>query len=208
MYLIQKNLGQNSVKEEYVQNVLMDEEHHSTTMKVSVLLNMLYGHVSGNNSEVAIELSIFVSWIATIWGLWTSRKANKSNFLPLILLMFKLTNFNPPRMFIWVMRFDEILSFFSFDRGSNLFWFTRFNRSTKKESEKLKITHFEQIHVQPDFNTFSYSTSVTNEHSLWIHISQPSHWTALWTLENSTTAQVTISLAVCAILILIASFNL
>ena len=38
---------------------------------------MLYGHVSGNNSEVAVELSIFVSWIATIWGLWTSRKANK-----------------------------------------------------------------------------------------------------------------------------------
>ena len=38
----------------------MDEEHHSVTMKFSVL-PMLYGHASGNNSEVAIELSIFVS---------------------------------------------------------------------------------------------------------------------------------------------------
>ena len=75
-------------------------------------LNMLYGHVSGNNSEVAIELSIFVSWIATIWGLWTSRKANKSNFLPLILFIFKLMDFNPPREFVWFMRFDEIPSFF------------------------------------------------------------------------------------------------
>ena len=43
----------------------MDKEHHSATMKISVLpkyvVNMLFGHVSGNNSEIAIELSIFVS---------------------------------------------------------------------------------------------------------------------------------------------------
>ena len=75
-------------------------------------LNMLYGHVSGNNSKVAIGLSIFVSWIATIWGLWTSRKANKSNFLPLILFIFKLMNFSPPREFVWFVRFDAIPSFF------------------------------------------------------------------------------------------------
>ena len=75
-------------------------------------LNMLYGHVSGNNYEVAFELLIFVSWIATIWGLWTSRKANKFIFLPLILSIFKLMNFSPPREFVWFVQFDEIQSFF------------------------------------------------------------------------------------------------
>ena len=94
-------------------------------------------------------------------------------------------NFNPPREFVWFVLFDEIPSFFPFVRGSNLFRFIRFNWSTKKESKKLKNSHFGQIHVQPDFNTFSYSAFVMNEHSLWIHISQPSHWTALWTLRTA-----------------------
>ena len=162
----------------HVRNVLMDEEHHSATMKVSVLPKYVVRTCFREKfrSCLAIELSIFVSWIVTIWGLWTSRKANKSNFLPLILFIFKLMNFNPPREFVWFVRFDEIPSFFLFVRGSNLFRFIRFNWSTKKESEKLKNSHFGQIHVQPDFNTFSYSASVMNAHSLWIHISQPSHW--------------------------------
>ena len=63
--------------------------------RVLAFLYTLYGQDSGNNSEVDMELSIFVSRIATIWGWWKSRKANNSNFLPLILLMFMLTNFNP-----------------------------------------------------------------------------------------------------------------
>ena len=45
--------------------------------------------------EVAIELSIFVSWIATTWGWWKSRKASNSYFAPLMLLIFMLINFNP-----------------------------------------------------------------------------------------------------------------
>ena len=47
------------------------------------------------------------------------------------------------------------------------------------------MSHFGQIHVQPNFNTFSYSTFVMNEHWLGIHISQPSHWTVLWTLRTA-----------------------
>ena len=43
-------------------------------------LYTLYGQDSGNNSEVAIELSMFVSRIATMWGWWKSRKANNSTF--------------------------------------------------------------------------------------------------------------------------------
>ena len=48
---------------------------------------ILHGQDSGNNSEVAMELSIFVSWIATMWGWWKSRRANS-----LMLLMFMLAN--------------------------------------------------------------------------------------------------------------------
>ena len=120
-----------------------------------LFLYVLYGHVSGNNSEVAIELSIFASWIATIWGLWTSRKAIKSNFLLLILFIFKLMNFNPPREFVLFVRFDEIPSFVSFVRESNLFWFTRFSWSKKKKKKKgiLDKSMYSQIlihfHNQP-----------------------------------------------------------
>ena len=41
----------------------MDEQHYTTTLRVPILsvLYTLYGQVSGNNSEVDIELSIFVS---------------------------------------------------------------------------------------------------------------------------------------------------
>ena len=58
-------------------------------------LYTLYGHVSGKSSEVAIELSILVSWIATTYGWWKSKKASNSSFLPLMRLMFMLMNFNP-----------------------------------------------------------------------------------------------------------------
>ena len=42
----------------------------------------------------------------------------------------------------------EDLSFFSFVRGTNLFSVSKFTCSPKKESEKLKNSHFGQIHVQ------------------------------------------------------------
>ena len=153
--------------------------------------NMLYGHVSGNNSEVAIELSIFVSWIATVWGLWTSRKVNKSIFFTPNTIYIQANEFQSTKRVCLIRAVWRnpviVFLFFSFVSGSNLFWFTRYNWSspTKKESEKLKNSHFGQIHIQPDFNTFSYSSSVMNEQSLWIHNSQPSHWTALWTLRTA-----------------------
>ena len=43
-------------------------------------LYTLYGEDSGNKSEVAMELSIFVSWLAKIWGLSKPRKAKNSSF--------------------------------------------------------------------------------------------------------------------------------
>ena len=50
----------------------------------------------------------------------------------------------------------EDLSFFSFVRGTNLFSVSKFTCSPKKESEKLKISHFGQIHVQFELFTVSY----------------------------------------------------
>ena len=111
-------------------------------------LYTLYGQVSGMSSEVAIELSILVSWIGTTCGWWKSRKASNSSFLPLMLLIFMLMNFNPLIKLLLFVPQGEDLSFFSFVRGTNLFSVPKFTCSPKKESEKLKNSHFGQIHVQ------------------------------------------------------------
>ena len=66
----------------------------------------------------------------------------------------------------------EDLSFFFFVRGTYLFSVSKFTCSPKKESEKLKNSHFGQIHAQFILLTVSYWVSAMNEHSLWIHISQ------------------------------------
>ena len=50
----------------------------------------------------------------------------------------------------------EDLYFFSFVRGTNLFSVSKFTCSPKKESEKLKNSHFGQIHVQFVLFTVSY----------------------------------------------------
>ena len=111
-------------------------------------LYTLYGQVSGKSSEVAIELSILISWIATTCGWWKSRKASNSSFLLLMLLIFMLMNFSPLVKLLLFVPQGEDLSFFSFVRGTNLFSVSKFTCSPKKESEKLKNSHFGQIHVQ------------------------------------------------------------
>ena len=98
-------------------------------------LYTLYGQVSGKSSEVAIELSILVSWIATTCGWLKSRKASSSSFLPLMLLIFMLMNFNPLIKLPLFVPQGEDLSFFSFVRGTNLFSVSKFTCSPKKESE-------------------------------------------------------------------------
>ena len=91
-----------------------------------------------------------------------------------------LMNFNPLIKLLLFVPQGEDLSFFSFVSGTNLFSVSKFTCSPKKESEKLKNSHFGQIHVQFVLFTVSYWVSAMNEHSLWIHISQLSHRTALW----------------------------
>ena len=100
-------------------------------------------------------------------------------FLPLMLLIFMLMNFNRLLKLLLFVPQGEDLSFFSFVRGTNLFSVSKFTCSPKKESEKLKDSHFGQIHVQFVLFTVSYGVSAMNEHSLWIDISQLSHRTAL-----------------------------
>ena len=97
-----------------------------------------------------------------------------------MLLILMLMNFNPLIKLLLFVPQGEGQSFFSFVRGTNLFSVSKFTCSPKKESEKLKNSHFGQIHVQFLLFTVSYWVSALHEHSLWIHISQLSHWTALW----------------------------
>ena len=85
--------------------------------------------------------------------------------------------------FICTIRED--LSFFSFVRGTNLFLVSEFICSPKKESEKLKNSHFGQIHVHFVLFTVWYWVSTMNEHSLWIHISQLLHRTTLWPFRTA-----------------------
>ena len=56
--------------------------------------------------------------------------------------------FNPLIKLLLFVPQREDLSFFSFVRGTNLFSVSKFTCSPKKESEKLKNSHFGQIHVQ------------------------------------------------------------
>ena len=64
-----------------------------------------------------------------------------SVFLPLMLLIFML------KLLLFVPQ-GEDLSFFSFFRGTNLFSVSKFTCKPKKESEKLKNSHFfGQIHI-------------------------------------------------------------
>ena len=126
-------------------------------------LYTLYGQVSGKSSEVAIELLILVSWIATTCGWWKSRKATNSSFLPLMLLIFMLMNFIPLIKLLLFVPQGEDLSFVSFVRGTNLFSVSKFTCSPKKESEKLKNSHFGQIHVQFVLFTVPYWVSAMND---------------------------------------------
>ena len=72
----------------------------------------------------------------------------KVSVLPLMLLILMLMNFNPLIKLLLFVPQGEDLSFFSFFRGTNLFSVSKFSCSPKKESEKLKNSHFGQIHVQ------------------------------------------------------------
>ena len=64
--------------------------------------------------------------------------------------------FQPTNKAAFICTQGEDLSFFSFVRGTNLFSVSKFTCSPKKESEKLKNSHFGQIHVQFELFTVSY----------------------------------------------------
>ena len=68
--------------------------------------------------------------------------SNSSFFLPLMLMIFMLMNFNPLIKLLLFVSQGEDLSFFSFVRGTNLFSVSMFTCSPKKESENLKNSHF------------------------------------------------------------------
>ena len=109
-------------------------------------------------------------------------------FLPLMLLIFMLMNFNPLIKLLLFVPQGEDLSFFSFVSGTNLFSVSKLTCSPKKESKKLKNSHFGQT-MYSLYCSQSYTVSAMNEHSLWIHISQLSHRTALRSFSPQSALQ-------------------
>ena len=94
------------------------------------------------------------------------------NFNPLIkllLLVWDLIVSVPDHCLSFYFLFvtqGEDLSFFSFVKGTNLFSVSKFTCSPKKDSEKLKNSHFGQIHVQFLFFSFILSKKISNDQEL------------------------------------------
>ena len=77
-------------------------------------------------------------------------KTNKSIFLPLILLLFKLMNFNPSREFVWLVRFDETPSFFPL-LGDQIYSDLPDSIDQQRNNPKSWKCHIlDKIHVQPN----------------------------------------------------------
>ena len=68
-------------------------------------------------------------------------------FLPLILFMLILENFRPLIKLFLLVKVSVDLVSLPFASSSNQFSLSKLNCSLKKESEKLKKSHFGQIHV-------------------------------------------------------------
>ena len=172
--------------ERHMQNVFMDEQHDPATMDISVFsIYTIWASFreefwSCNRTVDFGFLDSYNMWLIKV------KESQQFQFLPLMLLIFMLMDVNP--LLLKVLLFvpqGEDLSVFSFVRGTNLFSVSKFTCSPKKESKKLKNSHFGQIHVQFVLLTVSCWVSVMNGHSLWIHISQLSHWTALWPFKTA-----------------------
>ena len=80
--------------------------------------------------------------------------------------MFILRNFIPLMKLFLIVEVEGDLVSSPFANGLNLFLSSKFNCSSKKESEKLKKSHFGQIQVQLEFCIISYCDSVMKEQSL------------------------------------------
>ena len=170
-------------------NILVNKQHHTPPWKFLSFLYTLYWQDSRNNSEVAMELSIFVSRIATVWGWWKSRKPNKLNYFS----FNTIDVFSPPiKLFLLVPNEEDPVFFFLLLGDQIYFDFLSLTdhhqKKKKKESEKLKNSHFGQIKVQFIFCKVSYWDSVMKVHPLWKHISQLSHWTNCLVIFQNITA--------------------
>lgn len=88
------------------------------------------------------------------------------------------------RTYLVLPRVGEVPPF-SLDRVSDLFLLSSSIYSLKKELEKLQTSHSGQIHELFELIRVPYSAFEMKEHSVCIHISHRSHWTALWQLRTA-----------------------
>ena len=74
-------------------------------------LYTLYGQVSGKSSEVAIELSILVSWLATTW-LMKVKESHQFQFFASYAIDIHANEFQPTNKAVLIVPQGEDLSFF------------------------------------------------------------------------------------------------
>ena len=154
-------------------------------------LYTLYGQVSGNSSIVEIEPSSLVSWIATMSGLWHSKKATSPSFLPLMQLKFMFTNFSPLREVDLLIPGAEDALFMSTSTGSNLTVqsCTDYQKSIKiRISEVEKFTFWAYPGAVCIFQSFIFTVWNVRTfimYPLCIHISHESHCLALWPFKTA-----------------------
>ena len=136
----------------HMRNVLMDEQHDPATMDISVF--SIYTIWASFREEFwSCNRTVDFGFLDS-YNMWLMKVKESQQFqvffvlfcfLPLMLLVSMLMNFNPLIKLLLFVPQGEDLSFFSFVRGTNLL--SKFTCSQKKESEKLKNSHFGQIHV-------------------------------------------------------------
>ena len=77
-----------------------------------------------------------------------AKESQKFQFSASYAIDIHANEFQPTNNVLLFVPQGKDLSFFSFVRGTNLFSVSKFTCSPKKESEKLKNSHFGQIHIQ------------------------------------------------------------
>ena len=158
-----------------MRNVLMDEQHDPATMAISVF--SIYTIWASFREEFwscnrAVDFCFLNSY--NMW-LMKVKESQQFQFFASYAIHIHTNEFQSTNKAVlicfWILFVPqgEDLYFFSFIIWTNLFSVFKFICSPKKESEKLKNSHFGQIHVQVLF-FHSFILSFCNE---WEFIMAP-----------------------------------
>ena len=139
----------------HIRNVLVDEQHNPATMDISVFsIYTIWASFREQfwSCKGAVDFGFLNSY--NMWLMKVKESQQFQFFLPLMLLIFMLMNFNPLIKLLLFVPQGEDLSFFSFVTGTNLFSVSKFTYSPKKKSWRIHISgksmyslNFSQFHT-------------------------------------------------------------